>query len=150
MIYKLVMVGFLSVILLTKLGLGITLGDPTGINLKSWFKPPNQAIEVGLSWSIVRDHIFVFGDWNKTFHRIELKDLDTGFYSGLGVFLGVFKLGILKDTILGLKIPLGVDLFLKIPINLSLEISPALSLVPSTDLSLFGFIAIRYIFDSSR
>ncbi|MCS7212820.1 MAG: hypothetical protein NZ927_01135 [Candidatus Calescibacterium sp.] len=130
-------------ILLFDVGLGIMLGEPTGINIKSWFRPNDQALHSGLSWSIIQESVFVFADWNKTLHKLNLKDVKLKFYPGVGLFVGITE----KDTSLGLRVPLGVDSFLRIPINISFELSPSLSLIPDTKFKLSGFLAIRYVFE---
>lgn len=132
-----------ALILLADFGLGLMIGEPSGINGKLWDKTKNQAIETGISWSIINDSLFVIGGWNKTLWKKSYSDFNLNLYPGIGAFLGVSK-----DLYLGLNVPLGADLFLKIPLNISLEIYPGLLLIPKTEFKLFGFFGLRYVFDS--
>lgn len=123
------------------LGIGVNLGDPTGIGGKLWSK--NHAFETSVAWSLPGDYFLFTFDWNVFVHKTSEENFSAQFYPGIGGFLGVWDRG----ATVGPKVPLGVDFFIaKTPLNLSLEISPAVSIIPDTSFKLFGFIAVRYVF----
>ncbi len=135
-----------TLIFLSQFGLGVMIGVPSGLTGKYWLDRIN-AVSAGVSWSIVDESFFAFVDWNYEI-RIdidiaEIKDVGhVFFYPGVGIFTGIGKRGNV-----GVKIPLGADFsFIKVPLNLFLEISPAVGLIPETSPKLFGFIGARYLF----
>jgi len=131
-------------ILLSDLGLGLMLGDPSGISGKLWDNHKSQAIEAGISWSIIDDSLFIIGGWNKTLWKTSQSGFSLNLYPGIGAFLGIRN-----HFSIGPNIPLGADFILRnIPINISLEVSPGLSVIPKTSFKLFGFLGIRYVFES--
>lgn len=129
-------------------GLGVLLGDPSGISYKNYFNPKN-AVDAALGWSVRnQDGLYVHADY--LWHNYELfQDMDgsveqglVGFYYGVGarVFIG-------DVSDLGVRIPVGVNyMFQNDPLEIFIELVPTLDLVPSTDADFGGGIGIRYYF----
>ena len=126
-----------------KFGLGIILGDPTGLNGKYWISK-TDGVEVSLAWNLVKDRIKILGAYERSFGieaKIDFLE-ELSFFPGIG---GAISLG--KDFSLGVIIPLGVESFFKkVPINLFLELAPELEIIPETSFALYGFLGVRWIF----
>jgi hypothetical protein len=125
------------------LGLGIILGEPTGISLKKW-TDNRHAIDGAVAWSFGNEDAFhLHADY--LIHNLRAIRLDRStipFYYGIGAR---FKFE--NDNKFGVRFPLGVTLFIReAPIDLFLEIVPILDLAPSTDLNLNAAIGARYYF----
>lgn len=124
-------------------GLGIILGEPTGITGKLW-TGYNTAIDGAVAWSFEKESsMHLHGDL--LFHNFRRAKVDKGkllLYYGIG---GRVKFE--DDSKVGVRVPLGINyLFAKAPLDFFLEIVPILDLAPSTDFSLNGAIGIRYFF----
>ena len=130
-------------------GLGIIVGEPTGVSFKFW---SSQKIgwDAGAAWSFVDGSFFqIHGDF--LVHDFNLLKVDTGrmsFYYGAGARL---KFGSNNasgsDTILSLRVPVGISYeFDKTPVELFLEVVPMLDLVPKTEIGMAGAIGFRYYF----
>lgn len=127
------------------IGLGVIVGEPTGLSFKFWNKK-TTAIDAGAAWSFVRDGYFqVHGDI--IFHSFNLFRVKTG---RMSLFYGVgarLKFAEGQDTTVSLRIPIGLAYeFEKTPIELFLEIVPMLDLVPATEVNLAGAVGFRYFF----
>ncbi|GBD02869.1 hypothetical protein HRbin19_00139 [bacterium HR19] len=122
------------------IGLGIMLGDPTGISGKLWIKE-KDAVSLGASWSVIRERLTLLGSYNREIEiKTEIKEGKLFFYPGVGVFVGI-------PSSFGVYIPLGLDFnFNKAPINIFFEIDPGTKILPETSFSIFGYIGARYIF----
>ncbi len=125
-------------------GIGIMLGEPTGISLKTWSSRTN-AIDAGLAWSFYKNpalHMHVDYLWHdfdvmKTNERIPL-------YYGVG---GRIRLGDKNGGRMGVRGVFGIGFFLKqAPIDFFIELAPILDLLPGTTLSMNGGIGGRYFF----
>ncbi len=133
-------------------GLGIMVGEPTGISFKSW-KSPSTAIDGGIGWGFGKDGFFnVHADY--LIHRSQALKNQT---NSLPVYFGIgAKLNYRDDefddydakTILGVRIPLGLAAFIKdTPVDIFAEIVPGLILLPETDFDLDVSLGIRYYFN---
>jgi len=126
-------------------GLGIIVGEPTGVDLK-YFMNEQNAIEGALAWSlsgdnefhIQVDYLYHFYDWIKVTK------------GALPVFIGIggrveFRED--QDDLLGIRIPIGMSYeFAEGMFDVFGEIVPVLELVPDTDFELEGAIGIRIWF----
>ena len=130
-------------------GLGIIVGEPTGVSFKFW---SSQTVgwDAGAAWSFVDGSFFqIHGDI--LLHNFNLLKVDTGrmsLYYGAGARL---KFGSNdtsgSDTILSLRVPIGIAYeFDKTPVELFLEVVPMLDLVPRTAVGMAGAIGFRYFF----
>ena len=137
------------------LGLGVILGEPTGISAKLWVHP-SQAIDAAAAWSFTENHSFQFhADY--LFHAFDVLKVDPALgrlplYWGVG---GRVKLQNHDyhqgrnndDELLGVRFPVGMSLlFAKMPMDLFAEIVPILDVVPDTDFALNGAIGARFYF----
>ena len=127
------------------LGIGIILGEPTGISLKSWLDD-KRAIDTAVAWTFEKDSSFTLYA-NYLVHRYDLingqmstKGGNAPLYYGLGA-----KIAVGEEVKLGMRIPLGITyIFKKDPLDFFIEIAPGINLVPSSDLSISGGVGIRY------
>jgi hypothetical protein len=124
-------------------GLGIILGEPTGISGKLW-TGYKTAIDGAVAWSFEKESsMHLHGDFlHHSFNRARVDEGKLLLYYGIG---GRVKFE--DDSKVGVRIPLGIDcLFAHSPLDFFLEIVPILDLAPKTDFSLNGAIGIRYFF----
>jgi hypothetical protein len=126
-----------------KFGLGIILGEPTGVIFKYWTSP-TTAFDVAGSWNFVGENSFhLHADY--LFHNYDLFKVDKGklpVYYGIGA-----RLSLEDRTRFGVRIPVGLSyMFDKAPFDIFLEIGPVLDLVPATEFNILGFIGFRYYF----
>ena len=125
-------------------GLGIIVGEPTGISAKHWLSSAT-AVDFAFAWSLEGDGSFtVHADYLKhTFRLIKVERGALPFYYGLG---GRIKFDGNND-VLGVRIPLGLTyLFDNVTLDLFVEIVPVLQIFPETDFRLNGAIGVRYFF----
>ena len=126
-----------------RIGLGIILGEPTGISFKSW-QSDEIAYDAALAWSLGKDgKVHVHVDYLiHNYKLIRTINSNTPVYYGIG---GRIKTK--DETALGVRIPLGINFkSRKIPIDVFIEIVPTLNLIPETVFDLEGGIGVRYYF----
>jgi len=125
-------------------GLGIILGQPTGVSGKLWTNAEN-AFDFGAAWSFQGDgHLLLQADY--VWHMFRLISVSEGklpFYVGVGG-----EVTFANKTGIGVRVPVGLDyMFAKAPVDIFLEIVPILELAPETDFDLAGGIGVRYWFN---
>jgi len=125
-------------------GLGIILGEPTGLSFKKW-RSDTTAIGGAVAWSFgKKNELHLHGDYlvhNFDVFRSEKEKFAP--YYGIGGRIKIIK----DESRLGVRIPLGINyIFEKAPLDIFLEFVPLLDLVPSTDFEVNGAIGIRYFF----
>jgi len=132
-------------------GLGIVVGEPTGICLKNW-QGRSTAIDGALAWSFVgNDFIQVHGDYlSHNFALLEVEQGQLPFYYGIGGRIRFTDKERGRDddkTRLGVRLPLGLAyLFEKVTLDIFVEVVPILDLVPETEFGLNAAIGLRYFF----
>lgn len=124
-------------------GMGIYLGEPTGIAMKGWVSS-NGAIAGAMAWSFAGNgHLHIHADYHR--HSFKLINVEKGklpVYYGIGAKI-VFQ----DDPIFGARIPLGMNyIFDDAPLDIFAEIVPGLKLIPETEFDLAGGVGIRYFF----
>ena len=121
-------------------GLGIILGDPTGISAKYWLDKSN-AIDAAIGFdrfSIHADYLWHIWDLFPQTNHGEL-----GAYVGPGLVYKDKK----HDNLVGVRFALGaVFEVTQYPVEFFAELVPVLELSPDTDLGLDGGIGVRYFF----
>jgi len=134
------------------IGLGIIVGEPTGISLKSW-QGRSTALDAALAWSFVGDDfIQIHGDYlSHNFTLFEIEEGQLPFYYGIGGRLRFIEANGKRQndnrTRLGVRIPLGLAyLFEKITLDIFVEVVPVLNLVPETEFDLNAALGLRYFF----
>jgi hypothetical protein len=124
-------------------GVGIILGEPTGISVKQWTSSTNS-INVAAAWSFAENSaLHLHADY--VFHNVDLFHPNSGtlaLYYGLGG-----RLKLTSKSQLAARIPIGLNYMIaNNPLDLFIEIVPMLNLVPSTDFYTNAAIGIRYFF----
>ena len=133
-------------------GIGIILGEPTGLSLKFWTSY-STAIDVAAAWSFIKGSaVHLHADY--LLHSFDLIKLDINqlpVYYGIGgriKFVDVTDNGNDKHNYrVGVRIPLGLDFLpANIPFDFFIEIVPLLDLIPKTEFNVNGGIGFRYFF----
>jgi len=124
-------------------GLGIILGEPTGVSFKKWLNK-DHAIDAAAAWSFGNEDAFhLHADY--LFHNRNLINIDGNripFYYGVGG-----RLKFQDQSRFGIRFPVGITFFIReAPIDLFFELVPILDLAPSTDFDLNAAIGARYYF----
>lgn len=126
-------------------GLGVILGEPTGISGKLWISG-KSAVDGAAAWSLGNNEaLHLHADY--LLHNFTLIEVDKGrlpFYYGIG---GRIRFADNGDDYIGVRVPLGLAyLFEGAPLDIFLEVVPILDLAPDTDFDLNAAIGIRYFF----
>ncbi len=127
-------------------GLGIILGEPTGISAKLMRAGNSKSINLAAAWSVAgHDRLYLKGDYvfyNEKFLNIDVQN------GRMPVYYGVGALAILEEkSVVGARIPLGIDYFMSTaPLDFFLEIVPVVEILPSTDFTVAGGIGFHYFF----
>lgn len=128
-------------------GIGIILGEPTGLSLKKWLDN-RRAIDMAAAWTFDKNSSFTFhADY--LLHRYDLINEQNQAKGGrIPIYFGIGgRIAVGEEEKVGMRIPLGISyIFKKEPLDLFFEIAPGLNLVPSSDLLINGGIGIRYYF----
>jgi len=123
------------------LGLGVIVGEPTGLSGKLW-TAGGQAFDAAAAWSFVDNGAF-YVHVNYLFHFADLISVKKGelpFYAGIGG-----KVKFVDPVILGIRFPFGLEyLFDKVPLGIFLEIAPCLVLYPASDFDIGAGLGVRY------
>jgi len=128
----------------TRFGLGLILGEPTGLSGKYWISPWS-AIDGAFAWSIdKKSGVQIHSDY--LWHNYQIISVIKGklpIYYGIGARI-VFA----SDNIFGVRGVVGLDyLFDGTPLDIFLEIVPVLDLAPKVGFDFNGAIGIRYYFN---
>jgi hypothetical protein len=124
-------------------GVGIIIGDPTGLSFKKWLSD-TRAWDAAVAWSFGRHDAFhLHADYLfHSFSAIKLEKNTIPLYYGIG---GRIKFE--DQSKVGVRFPLGVEFFFReVPIDFFFEVVPILNLAPATDLDLNAAIGLRYFF----
>jgi len=125
-------------------GLGIILGEPTGVSFKIW-TGNNSAFDGAVAWSFINGGAFhVHADY--ILHSFNLIHVESG---RLPVYYGIGgRIKFLDDAGIGVRVPVGLAyLFDDAPIDIFLEIVPILDLAPKTDFKINAALGGRYFFN---
>ncbi len=132
-------------------GLGIIVGEPTGLSAKAWIGE-GAALDFAAAWSLEgRDFFQLHADYLHHADVIEVKKGFLPFYYGIGARMVIledqFRRKDEDDILFGLRIPLGITyLFAGAPLDIFAELAPVIELFPSTDFDVDGGVGIRYYF----
>lgn len=125
-------------------GVGIIIGEPTGISLKEWLSS-RSALDAGLAWSFVQESsIHVHIDY--LIHSFDVFDRPNGLnlYYGIG---GRVKVGNDEKARVGMRMVGGLDyMFRTAPFDLFFEVAPILDFVPETNLNANAGFGARFFF----
>jgi len=128
-----------------KYGLGVILGEPTGISGKLW-KSENIAVDGAIAWSFEEENSIHFqGDYLfYNFSYFKVKEGKLPVYYGIGG-----RIKVKERSRMGVRFPFGLNyIFEKQPLEVFYEIAPILDLVPSTKFGLNSAVGVRYFFES--
>jgi hypothetical protein len=126
-------------------GLGIILGEPTGISGKLWISG-RSAVDGAVAWSTdTNASMHLHADY--LVHSFSLIKVDKGrlpFYYGIG---GRIKFYDHHDDFIGVRVPFGLAyIFETAPVDIFFELVPILDLAPDTDFDFNAAIGVRYFF----
>ncbi|MGB9907270.1 MAG: hypothetical protein ACPLRR_07800 [Candidatus Saccharicenans sp.] len=127
-----------------KFGLGIILGEPTGLIAKYWTSR-TTAFDIAGSWSFAgaNDSFHLHADY--LFHSFNVFKVEKGrlpLYYGIGA-----RLSLQDQTRFGIRVPVGLSyMFDRTPIDIFVEFSPVMDVIPATEVKFLGFIGFRYYF----
>jgi hypothetical protein len=124
-------------------GMGIVLGEPTGLSAKLWTSGDN-AFDFAAAWSFKGDgNLLLQADY--VWHFFNLIPVSSG---KLPLYIGIGgRVVLANDPQFGIRIPIGLDyLFATAPIDVFIELVPILDLAPETDFGVGGGIGVRYWF----
>ncbi len=130
--------------LANKTGLGISIGNPTGLNGKYWLNG-ERAIDAGAAWSFGKNSDFsLHSDYllhkKSAFYFNDSHPLD--FYYGIGG-----RMEFSDDIELGVRVPFGLVHELEAQsADVFGEVAPIVNLLPGTGLELHLLIGARYYF----
>jgi hypothetical protein len=125
-------------------GLGVIIGEPTGVSAKFWTSSHN-AIDAAVAYSFRRrgyfhlhaDYLWHFPNVIKSTERFPL-------YAGVGGRLGVGR----GSSIFGIRIAGGIAYWVRdAPIEVFFELAPIVDLAPETGVSGNAGIGARFFFN---
>lgn len=119
-------------------GIGVMLGEPTGISVKSWLSD-NSAFDVGAAWSLgEREALHMHADY--LWHLPLEQNQQVALYYGIGGRI-IFD----DDAHAGARVPLGLTyIFDDLPFDFFLEAVPIIDVTPDVELAGNGAVGIRY------
>ncbi len=128
-------------------GLGIMVGEPSGISFKHWVAP-NHAVDAGLAWLFADNGNFqLHADYLYHANVFELNN--SAGYIGIGgriMFRNSDKGE--TDNRFGVRVPAGLNFYFPEPkLDVFIEIAPILDLTPSSKFSINGLAGVRYFFN---
>jgi hypothetical protein len=125
-------------------GIGVIVGEPTGISIKQWLST-KTAFDAAVAWSFAREtSLHIHADY--LVHAFDEFDTEESvpLYYGIG---GRLKTSDGGDARLGVRGVIGIGyLFREAPIDLFFEVAPILDVAPRTELSINGGFGARYFF----
>ncbi len=124
-------------------GIGIILGEPTGLSGKYWVSSHN-AIDGGVAWSFRHSGFFhLHGDYLWHFPDVIQSTEKFTPYLGFGGRFGATK----GKALIGVRVPVGMTFIPRgAPVDVFLELAPILDLAPATELSFNAGIGVRFFF----
>ena len=137
-------------------GLGVIIGEPTGISAKLWTSPVN-AFDFGLGWSYGGDRI---GNYNGSYNGGDRTHFHMDYlwhsfdairsterfplYYGIG---GRINSGAGYNSSLAIRGVFGIEWMPRsTPVDIFLEVAPSLELTSSTGFGMDGAFGARYYF----
>lgn len=161
--HRILLWGFLSLALLLPgaaeakpgggFGLGIVLGEPTGITAKGFFAR-EHALQGHVGFAFGKNsRIHLVVDYLYHFHNVIPPLGEAGYlapYLGVGGLLSLRtgdKKGDERDVSLGVRIPLGLSFsFRTVPIEIFAEVAPGIGILPGTFAIVDGGLGGRFYF----
>ncbi len=129
-----------------RFGAGIILGEPTGLSVKYWLND-KLAIDGAAGFSTA-DHTEFYLHSDVLWHNFDLIPVPQG---RMPVYFGIGALGRLRDdhqdNQVGIRFPVGVSyMFENAPVDVFVEVAPAIDVAPAAQGEITGGVGIRYWF----
>lgn len=125
-------------------GIGVMLGQPTGISAKLWISK-TSAIDGGAAWNFKDEAMQVHADYIKHLNIFPLVTGKLPVYAGIGVTANVNKKG--DEESYGIRVPLGITYFLPTAsFDVFVEAVPVYVIRPESKVTLNGNVGVRYFF----
>jgi hypothetical protein len=125
------------------LGLGIIVGEPTGLSIKGWTSS-RTAIDAGIAWSFRREG-YMHAHVDYLWHFEDIINTRQQVIPYLGV--GGRVLGREHSSRVGIRIAGGLAWLPQgAPLDVILEMAPIIDLAPETELSANVGIGVRFFF----
>lgn len=122
-------------------GLGLMLGEPTGVTVKSWFGR-RSAFDIGAAWSLSGRNEAVHLHTDYLHHNWFNDTENLAFYYGIGGRV-IFS----NNATAGVRVPFGLNyVFDSAPFDLFVEAVPIIDLSPDVEFAGNGAVGIRYYF----
>lgn len=128
-------------------GVGVILGEPTGLSGKYWISAEN-AFDAALAYSFLEDNKSFSFHANYLYHLSGVIDrhYKMPLYYGFGVR---FRARENKDNSFGVRGVIGFLVYLKeAPVDIFFEAAPVFRLLPDTNIDFDIAIGARYFFDN--
>lgn len=127
-----------------EIGVGVIVGEPTGLSIKSWFSRAN-ALHIGAGWDMREKKPEVQVKVDYLLHNYSLLPVRTG---KLPIYFGVgARVTADNHASIGVRVPVGLNyLFSGAPLDVFLEIAPTMALVPATEFDIGAAFGIHYRF----
>ncbi len=124
-------------------GLGIIIGNPTGVSFKSWLSG-NSALDLAAAWSLNDERLLIQGSY--ILHDVSIFKVSKG---KLALYYGIGGAIVLTDDVgVAARVPVGLDyMFATAPFDIFVELAPSLLLVPKTDFRIGAAVGVRFWFD---
>lgn len=125
--------------------IGIAAISPNGFIAKYW-TTETTAIDIFGEWSFNSNEYLMHADiLLHDFNKFQLEDMRIAFYYGGGVRVKFADKS--DDSIIGVRIPFGVDYFLQeMPVDIFGELAPRVNVYPDTHFGMDVMIGLRYRF----
>ena len=129
-----------------KFGIGAMVGEPTGASLKYWLND-TVAIDGAVGWSFHEDsNLYLHSE--VLWHNFDLLPVSHG---RLPVYFGVGALARFRDqnhdNEVGIRVPVGLCyLFENAPVDVFVEVAPAIDVAPGVRGEITGGVGVRYWF----
>lgn len=129
-------------------GLGVYLGEPTGVTGKFYFAEKISFQGIG-SWSFYDEGVTLVGDVLFDVYDLSQGNSDYSLpvYVGVGAKLALNNKNSNDDSTFGAHFPVGIAWHsMNVPIEIAFELTPGMDVSPATEFDMGGGIAFRFYF----
>ena len=126
-------------------GLGIVLGDPSGLSFKGYVGP-TMAIDGAVGYGVINDgHLSAYVDFLWEWQMTSWERADLALYVGVGPKIGQFFHH--DELRVGARAPVGVSFqFSRVPLDFFVEVAAGLWFIDHVDFDLDAGLGLRYWF----
>lgn len=128
-------------------GLGVIVGEPTGVSAKIWMSD-RSAVDMGAAWSF-SDEAALHLHADFLLHNFDLISVEKG---RLPIHFGIGgRVKFEDDSKIGIRIPVGLTyIFDGAPVDIFVEAVPIVDLAPDTEFDVNAAIGARFYFGSTN